>query len=353
MTERSAKSISSFAALTLLFICCTVFADQNAVMPADSANAKLVEELNKLPPPEIESRLPNAHPVAYYGYAGRLWSEAEKEKAVFWLYVGQLRFRFLLLTEPNADPSGDPALFASLQATVGEPIVLYAGSDTTKWAHQIDAALQWDEANPNGFTSKSKYSQQWTEARRSLVKLRDDVVAHAADLQKQREQEGIGEIGVKDGVYVEVRKRKMPSDWPPLELTTPLDKITGVYKRSLELANALFSQDRPKVLRATTFEIGRDGSGGILVIAKKGDEELLRRTILVREENGSVVFEETSKPDYLSEGFVRVTSYLRLNTAGDLVIQRDLVSEGKYPNKSMPFKQAFTFWVRAARVPSQ
>jgi hypothetical protein len=345
------KSIVALIALTLLSICNAVFPVCSAAIASGSTG--LIEGIEKLPPSEIENRLPNAHPLNYYGYAGRLWSEAEKDKAVFWLYVGQLRFRFLLLSEPNTDPSGDPALFESLQSTIGQPITLYAGSDATRWAEQINAALRWDESNPNGFTSKSKYKKQWAEARGSLMKLRDYVVAHAVDLRKQRVQEGIGEVGVKNGVYVEEHKRRMPSDWPALEGTTPLDKIVGVYGGSPDLANALFSSDRPKVLRATTFRITREGSSSILVSAKGGDEELFRRTILVREENGAVVFEETFEPDYYSEGAIHDISYVRLNTAGDLVIQRESVAEGKYPNKPMPFRYVNTFWVRAARVGAQ
>jgi len=64
---------------------------------------------------------------------------AANDKAVLWMYAGQLRFRFLLMTEPKADPSGDPALSASLQETIGTPINAYVGADTDKWVSQISA----------------------------------------------------------------------------------------------------------------------------------------------------------------------------------------------------------------------
>ena len=70
------------------------------------------EDLKKLPPATIEAALPNEHPSVYYGYAARLFREEKKDEAVFWFYVGQLRYRFHLKANPNMDPSGDPALFA-------------------------------------------------------------------------------------------------------------------------------------------------------------------------------------------------------------------------------------------------
>jgi hypothetical protein len=344
------KTIIALAALLLLL--CGGAWPSLSVATASSATG-LIDGIDKLSPTEIESRLPNSHPVNYYMYAGRLWGEGEKDKALFWLYVGQLRFRFLLSTEPHADPSGGPALFESLQATIGEPINLYASSNTKNWVDQINSALQWDQSNPNGVTSKTRYSKQWEEVRGGLVKLRDYIVAHADEIAQKRAQEGIGEVGVQNGVYVEEHKRKMPTDWPVLEASTSLDGLVGVYKGSFDLANALFSADRPKVIRATTFEISKDGASSMLVSAKRNDQELLRRTIPVRVEGGAVVFEETFKPDNYSEGMIHDTSYLRLNTAGELVIQKDSVAEGRYPNKPLPFRYVNTFWVRASRTGSQ
>ncbi|MFL6546316.1 MAG: hypothetical protein ACJ8LM_14185 [Candidatus Udaeobacter sp.] len=42
------------------------------------------------------------------------------------------------------DPSGDPALFSSLSATVGKTINEYAGGNVKDWVKAIDRALKWD-----------------------------------------------------------------------------------------------------------------------------------------------------------------------------------------------------------------
>jgi len=104
---------------TYVFAFCFVILQSSITSATEPAGAStspgLMESMANLPPAEIERRLPNEPPFNYYGYAGQLWAAGEKDKAVFWMYAGQLRFRFLLMTEPKADPSGDPALFASLR----------------------------------------------------------------------------------------------------------------------------------------------------------------------------------------------------------------------------------------------
>src|SRR2546430_14660952 len=99
------------------------------------------EDLKKLPPATIEAALPNEHLLAYYGYAARLFREGKKDEAVFWFYVGQLRYRFHLKANPHMDPSGDPALFSSLSATVGKTINEYAGGHRQAWGEGRDRRL--------------------------------------------------------------------------------------------------------------------------------------------------------------------------------------------------------------------
>lgn len=88
----------------------------------------------QIPRAEIEKRIVDKHPAAYLLYAGQLWAAGRKDESVFWFYIGQLRYRFHLASSPGIDPSGDPALFASLLDTIGSPINLYAGGDPVKWA---------------------------------------------------------------------------------------------------------------------------------------------------------------------------------------------------------------------------
>ena len=147
--------------------------------------------MKNLPPEKIEAALPNEHPSTYYIYAGRLLQEGKKDDAVFWFYVGQLRYRFHLKANPNLEPDGDPAVFSSLNATIGLAINEYAGGSVKGWVKAMDRALKWDEETANGFTSKEKFPAIYEEIRAGLKKLRDQVESQADSIRDQRKKAGL------------------------------------------------------------------------------------------------------------------------------------------------------------------
>jgi hypothetical protein len=308
---------------------------------------------DQLVPSRIEEKLLNEHPSEYYKYAAYLWKGGKKDEALFWFYAGQLRYRFHLKANPDLDKSGDPALFASLQEMLGKPINMYAGSDAENWVRKIDDVLAWDAEKPNGFTSKEEHREEWEKVRKGLADFKEYINTHQDELKNQREQNGVGQVGVIDGVYVEEQKEKMPKDWPGL-LPSDIRKIEGVYEATFDalLGPTLFFADQYKVLRATSFELKADEPGQLLVIAKENDQELLRRKIPIREENDAVIFEETRTAENLglSQGGGKQINYLRVNAAGELIIQRDCTTEGQYPNSAMPVRYSYTFWNRAERI---
>lgn len=153
------------------------------------------DEIKTLPPSQIESKLPGEHPSSYYGYAGRLFSEGKKDEAVLWFYVGQLRYRIHLKANPQLDRSGDPALFASLNATLGQKINEYAGGDPKIWAAQIAAALKWDDKHLNDFTPKKKFKEVHAEIRAGLAKLSQQIVDGADKMREERKKRGLENRG--------------------------------------------------------------------------------------------------------------------------------------------------------------
>ena len=324
-------------------------------LPTKVAAALAPESIFKLAPKEIERALPKEHPSNYYLYASRLWGEGKSDDAAFWLYAGQLRFRFHLLANPNLERSGDPALFGAFQATLGEPINLYVGGDTKKWMEQINRVLAWDEKTPNGFTSKKTHAKQLEEIRAGLMKLRDHIATNQDSIRATREEEGIGAVGVVNGVYVEERKKKMPKDWPALGAATTPAQLAGTYEAGFAapLGPLFFFSDPSQARNAKSFELSSADPDHLTVVAKNGAEILLERTLSVAQENGAVVFIETKSAAQsgLGEGGTKGIIFLRLNAGGELVIQRDSVIEGKYPNKPTPIRLSHTFWNRAKRLP--
>jgi hypothetical protein len=107
-------------------------------------------------PPAVQE-LAGQHPAEYYKRAGELFKAGKKDEAVFIFYLGQLRYRTHLLAKRDLDPTGDPAIFASLSEMAGKPINQYAFGDIPSLARTIDAVLAYDTASPDTFTSPSEF----------------------------------------------------------------------------------------------------------------------------------------------------------------------------------------------------
>ena len=149
------------------------------------------EDTAKLPRSAVEQQLSSSDPSNYYVYAARLFHEGAKEDAVFWFYVGEIRYRFYLAANPTLDPSGAPALFNSLHEEVGSVVNGWAGADPDSWAKQMGRALAWDATNDNKFTSKATYAKQWQDARLGLEKLKEEEVANKAQILEERKKRGL------------------------------------------------------------------------------------------------------------------------------------------------------------------
>ena len=135
---------------------------------------------------ELQKGIQDAHPATYMILATKLFEAGRKDDAVFWLYAGQLRYRFLLAAHPEADPSGDKALFASLHEVVGRPINEYAWGDLPALRATLNRVLDWDKAERNGFTSVTTYAQQWNTTRAGLQTLIAYTTDHAEEIRQQR-----------------------------------------------------------------------------------------------------------------------------------------------------------------------
>ena len=148
--------------------------------PADQTPAQLKQDIEK------------KHPSAYYMLAAQLFKDpATKREALFWFYVGQLRYRYHLAANPDLPRDGDPALFASLSEVVGRPINEYAGGIPDVWIAEMNHALEWDTAHDNGFTPKTKSPDQYRQIRAGLVSMRDQIAAMKDKLPEMRRKNGL------------------------------------------------------------------------------------------------------------------------------------------------------------------
>ena len=127
------------------------------------------QQILELPPSEVEKALPSAHPMAYYVYSGRLAHEGDKGRALFWYYVGELRYRFYLAVNPDLSPDGAPALFGSLHQSVGQAVADPKQIDRATSVKEFKQALDWDATNDNKVTSKKAHHKAWLNVRADLT----------------------------------------------------------------------------------------------------------------------------------------------------------------------------------------
>lgn len=137
---------------------------------------------------QIEDRIETKHPAAYFILAQKRFQEGNRDDAVFWFYVGQIRYRSYLITNPNLNPSGDPAVFSSLFNAMGPAINGYAFGDIPQLMKTIDRALEWDAKNPDSFTPKSKKRD---EIRDGLSKMKAQIAAQRDEIRAQRTKNGL------------------------------------------------------------------------------------------------------------------------------------------------------------------
>ena len=141
---------------------------------------------------QLRSTIENQHPVGFYILAEKLFAAGKKDEAVFWFYAGQLRYRvYLLVNKDKLEPSGDPAVFASLSEEIGRPLNEYAFGDIPQLAKTIDAVLAWDRSHSNALTPREKYRSEYDQVAAGLTHMRNEVVRNADSIRKTRAANGL------------------------------------------------------------------------------------------------------------------------------------------------------------------
>ena len=156
-----------------------------------AAADQAMDEMLKKTPEQLMKGIENQHPVVYYVLASKLYEADKKSESVFWFYVGQLRFRFLLAARPDLDPTKDPAVFASLTQQIGTPINIWAMGDLPAMEKTLVDVAAWDEKTPNGFTSKTEFPAQWKQARDGMQQMLKYIRENGDKIRAQRSKAGL------------------------------------------------------------------------------------------------------------------------------------------------------------------
>ena len=126
-----------------------------------------------------------------YTRAAALLQAGKPAEAVYLFYRGQMRARIYLLAYPDLPADGAPAVFASLNATLGKPINEYAFGDLPALLATLDRVLASHAAEDDPLTPKARFPEAHAQVTAGLVQLRDYVATRGETIQAQRQANGL------------------------------------------------------------------------------------------------------------------------------------------------------------------
>ena len=126
------------------------------------------------------------HPAGYYVLANRIFHEGNKDEAIFWFYIGSLRYRYYLSSIETDPFHPEEELFGKFQFEVGTVLLDYAGGDPEFWSEQIAKAMVWDSDNDNIFFAKDNNPSALHDIRQSMLALQNKLIEEKDDIIRQR-----------------------------------------------------------------------------------------------------------------------------------------------------------------------
>jgi hypothetical protein len=134
---------------------------------------------------ELKLGIQNKEPATYFALATELYRNGQKDDAAFWYFVGELRYRFLVLAKAKGSGlSEEQAHFWILSESVGQSIYQRANQRSTALVRAIDQALEWDFEQPNGYTSKTEFREEHQRSRQEMLALRERIKTNPDGLSR-------------------------------------------------------------------------------------------------------------------------------------------------------------------------
>jgi hypothetical protein len=148
------------------------------------------DDAKQLPAQSVEAlaaAIEHEHALAALELSKRLWEAGRKDDAVFFFYLGQLRYRANLLANAKEAPPDQRALFDALMSAMGPPINQYAFGDIPALVAMIDRVIAWDDNHADDYATRNARD----EVKAGLRKLRADVLARQDEIRRTRSEHGL------------------------------------------------------------------------------------------------------------------------------------------------------------------
>ncbi|PAX06615.1 hypothetical protein [Sphingomonas lenta] len=128
--------------------------------------------------------------TAFYERAAERVRQDRLEEAALAFYVGQLRGRTAVACRrPPEDEA--PALLASFNSVLGEPINRWVGGSVKRWLRVIDGAIAWEQAHPDPATAGPDCAAAREQVGAGLKSMRAEIAATADQIRRERAANGL------------------------------------------------------------------------------------------------------------------------------------------------------------------
>lgn len=124
----------------------------------------------------------DTHPIAMWLLAKRLYDADRRDEAVFWFYLGQLRWRSCLRQTPSC---GGREQYGRLFETIGPDLNTHGFRTLPALQSTVDAVVAWDESHPDRFGVDAAIKEQQRQGMREMVAYAQE---HSAELAARQEE---------------------------------------------------------------------------------------------------------------------------------------------------------------------
>jgi hypothetical protein len=122
-----------------------------------------------------------AEPLLLMATAGELFEQGQKDRAVFWLYAGQLRAKYQLTGENRQ-------LISIVLMTAGNKINAYAMRDVARMVETLDEVAQWDTKSFEIWATANRLNPSDPSLLKRRAEERNGLARFAAELSSNREE---------------------------------------------------------------------------------------------------------------------------------------------------------------------
>lgn len=137
----------------------------------------------------IANKLDKKHPSQYFDEMANYLSKEKYNEATFLFYLGQMRYKYYNSANPKYQSGNDGALLASLLIVLGEPVNLYARTNSDNFINILSLTKDYFKNNDYKFYPKKKNEEKYNLQIQNVDKLIETIENEKSSLETNWKEE--------------------------------------------------------------------------------------------------------------------------------------------------------------------